>query len=439
MSLTRRFIAVFLGAVGMFVAVAYFCGFMRRAPHRTAESNVSISVVVPGKYLEMSFKTTNELGAVLHRDGVNSHDIAWLLLHGQAYLEFRSGNYESALANLNRALELNPRNPPALVMRAVIKGENNMEYDAAIADCNAAIKADADYGPAYSARGAWKLKKQDCDGAVVDLNRAIKLDPRDHIAFATRGRYKLGKGDYAGAMADLNRAIELNPEYAAAYESRGELKCKTGDYVGAMADLDHAIAIAPSSLSYALRGVVKEKRSDYDGAIRDYDEAVRLAPKYADAYSRRGLIRLEKKRDWGGAIADFDKAIDLGFSQQGIVLAGRAAAKYYTSDIEGAIDDATRATAVDPAEGLAYVVRSWARFKKADKQGALEDAQKGADIDQNRGGTIFGLIDNGFINFIRGDYEKAVSFWEQAIRQDEGWKPDLDPWIREANENRRSG
>ena len=117
----------------------------------------------------------------------------------------------------------------------------NGDLEGAIADYNRAIELDPKYAAAYSNRGNAKQAKGDLDGAIADCSRAIELDPKDAMAHKYRGVAKKAKGDLEGAIADYNRAIELDPKYSAAYFHRCIAKQAKGDLKGAIDDINGAI------------------------------------------------------------------------------------------------------------------------------------------------------------------------------------------------------
>src|SRR5436305_1509361 len=85
------------------------------------------------------------------------------------------------------------------------------DHDGAIADYNRAIADDPKQPSAYMNRGFAKEAKGDLDGAIADYNRAIELDPKLAAAdYNNHGITKEGKGDHDGAIADFNRAVELD-------------------------------------------------------------------------------------------------------------------------------------------------------------------------------------------------------------------------------------
>jgi len=83
------------------------------------------------------------------------------------------------------------------------------DYDGAIEEFNRAIQLKPAYADAYTGRGTAKLAKGDNDGAIEEFNRAIQLKPQFADAYTGRGNAKRAKGDIDGANLDLATAAAL--------------------------------------------------------------------------------------------------------------------------------------------------------------------------------------------------------------------------------------
>lgn len=85
------------------------------------------------------------------------------------------------------------------------------DWDGAIAEYSRAIDLNPNYAEAYCNRGNMKYANGDISGALADFNKAIKLTPDYAQAYFDRSQAKQAKGDLNGARADYYRAVNLNP------------------------------------------------------------------------------------------------------------------------------------------------------------------------------------------------------------------------------------
>ena len=90
------------------------------------------------------------------------------------------------------------------------------DYDGAIADFDRAVELDPDHAGAYYIRGMIKEEQRDYAEAIADFDRAIALEPDAADMYNHRGYSKFALADYEGAIADFDRVLELEPgnEYA---------------------------------------------------------------------------------------------------------------------------------------------------------------------------------------------------------------------------------
>jgi tetratricopeptide (TPR) repeat protein len=120
-----------------------------------------------------------------------------------------------------------------------------LDYNGALVDFDRAIQIDPNFSYAYNARGAIKSESKDFRGGLADFNRAIQLDPNLAGAYKNRAVLKTSKlNDIQGGLADFNRAIQIDPNYAVAYYRRAILKHdRLNDRAGGIADIQQAIKL----------------------------------------------------------------------------------------------------------------------------------------------------------------------------------------------------
>ena len=132
----------------------------------------------------------------------------------------RKGEYAAALAQFDRANELDPTSSQAYTGRGDVYRLRG-EYDRALAEFNEALRLDSKNANALSTRGGVYSIMHDHDKALADVTAAIKLSPNVSAYWNNRGFAYNNKNEYDLAIADLNEALRLDQKNAAAYKNRG--------------------------------------------------------------------------------------------------------------------------------------------------------------------------------------------------------------------------
>jgi tetratricopeptide (TPR) repeat protein len=128
-------------------------------------------------------------------------------------------------------------------------------FRAAIADLDRIIQIDPKNHLAYYNRGFVKVAARDPQlgnpqTSLSDYNLAIKIAPKTGVYYAARAALKANEfKDYGGAVSDYNLAIELNPNKSSAdvphyYGIRGYIKYQwLNDKTGGITDTKQAVKI----------------------------------------------------------------------------------------------------------------------------------------------------------------------------------------------------
>jgi len=236
----------------------------------------------------------------------------------RGYDKSNKGDYNGAISDYTKAIEINPNFADAYYNRGSSKNDLK-DYYGAVSDYTKAIEINPNYGEAYSNRGIGKNVLKDYYGAISDYTKAIEINPNFAKSYYNRGNTKYDLKDYNGAISDYTKAIEINPNFAICYVNRGKAKYGLKDYYGAISDYTKVIEINPNyAVAYSNRGDSKNDLKDYNGAIADYTKAIELNPNYAVAYSNRAIGKY-RLYDYNGACIDARKAQDLGLDATRII------------------------------------------------------------------------------------------------------------------------
>lgn len=133
------------------------------------------------------------------------------------------GNYEQAIADLNRVLELTPNDPAAYMDRGVAYFRSG-DFATAMNDFNKAILLNPSSAEAYYNRGAAYFEGHDLRSAIVDFDTAISLKPDYDQAYFSRGYAKEQSGDKQGAMADYQKVLQISKNPALKSQAQNQLK-----------------------------------------------------------------------------------------------------------------------------------------------------------------------------------------------------------------------
>ena len=166
---------------------------------------VGTTTVVVGAGLMISLRDKND-------QNMQARDYEYFF--NQAQDKFELANYEEAILDYNKALELSPTEI-CLVYSMRGNAKCNLgDFDAAISDQNKALDFDPLYADGYFYRSIAKYKMGDFSGAIDDYTQVIKIYPKDLDAFFNRANIKRERGDMKGACEDWRKAADLGDDEA---------------------------------------------------------------------------------------------------------------------------------------------------------------------------------------------------------------------------------
>ncbi|MEO8372916.1 MAG: tetratricopeptide repeat protein, partial [Candidatus Solibacter sp.] len=114
------------------------------------------------------------------------------------------------------------------------------EYDRAIAEYNRALELNPRYAEAFNDRGHSYYWKGDGTRAIADFTRAIALRPDYPNAYNNRGATHMAGGHAAMSLADFTRALELKPGFRNAYVNRANAHLRLGHLRQSLDDFHRA-------------------------------------------------------------------------------------------------------------------------------------------------------------------------------------------------------
>ncbi|MGR3311514.1 MAG: tetratricopeptide repeat protein [Candidatus Brocadiales bacterium] len=162
-------------------------------------------------------KARNDIISIAREGGFQVPEDVYSMI---AITYYKKGEYDRAIGDYNKAIEINPKYAEAFNNRGNVYHSKG-EYDRAILDYNEALKINSRYAKAFYNRGtAYGQGKGEYDRSILDFNEALEIIPRFAEAYNNRGIAYYDKGEYGRAIGDFNEALEINPRDADAYNNR---------------------------------------------------------------------------------------------------------------------------------------------------------------------------------------------------------------------------
>jgi tetratricopeptide (TPR) repeat protein len=215
-------------------------------------------------------------------------------------------NYEKAVDDYSRAVQMNPAFSSAYADRASVY---NMEhrYDLAVMDCNMAIMLSPDDAAAYRFKGNAYSGQQNYGRAIEAYSKAIELDTNSVWDHWTRAMAYAGKEDYAHAIADFDTFIQFQSTNADAFSSRGLCKSHIGDFGNGIADCQKAIQLDTNSV-FAYNNLAWLLATAPQPKLRDGQKAVEYAKRACELSLWKNAYCLGTLAAAYAEIGDFNEA-----------------------------------------------------------------------------------------------------------------------------------
>lgn len=226
----------------------------------------------------------------------------------RAEVLFSLGRTKEALADINKAVELAPKNVDYRLLQADLHfagGDVENSYKA----LSEAEKLDPESNEVQLKMGEVTFYSRDYDRALKCLSNVTAREPDNRTALFMKGFIYKEMGDTASAVTLLRKVCDLYPDYEPAFEELGILYSTRHDPM-AVEYLGTAQRLEPNNTNvlYAL-AMYSQEGGNMDQAESYYRQILSLNPASADAWHNLGYIELTYYRDYPRAAAYFDSAL----------------------------------------------------------------------------------------------------------------------------------
>ena len=185
------------------------------------------------------------------------------------------------------------------------------DYTNAMADYDRAIEIEPQMAQAYANRADIYINRGDYPRALIQCNQAIRFDPQLVSAHYQRGVINTEVGNLHAALADYHRLIQIDPQDINAYIQRSWIYFRHGEYPAAMNDCQQVRTLDRNSVpANYLLGIVQSLSGFKQEAIFSFTKVIELKPSFICALYHRGLLYHDLKNE-AKATDDFHLAQEI--------------------------------------------------------------------------------------------------------------------------------
>lgn len=275
-------------------------------------------------------------------------------------------------ATLAKILEQDPKNAAAWFLRSFARAR----LEDALADLDRAVELDPLRIRFLLERGRRRAEK-DPRLAIDDYATVLRIDPKNVEARAGRAEALILSNSLNAAAMFLEEALEIAPE-------RTDLRLRLAEVHLLRAEPKRALETAGkdgSCRACLLRARAHARLGDLEPALTEANEALRVDAKSLEAKLVRGdlLLALGRAED---AVAQFTKAIERHSDvPEAWIARGRARIAAGGDERVRAVADLTRALELRPGDVIALAVRGEAYFSIRNWDAAIADWQRAIELE----------------------------------------------------------
>jgi len=363
------------------------------------------SSLVIQRYIKAFFLALGSMGFLTSNQDNSSEQVFRIALIYELKLDF-----EDAIKEIDKAIELDPKNPVYHNNKGIALGELG-RHEEAIEEYNKAIELNPNDPMDHNNKGNALGELGRHEEAIDEFDKAIELDPSDPDYHNNKGNALLKLGRHEDAIEEYNKAIELNPNNPGYHNNKGNALGELGRHEEAIEEFDKAIELNPNNPDYHNnKGIALSKRGRHEEAIEEYNKAIELNPNDPFYHNKKG-IALSKQGRHEEALEKYNKAIELNpnnpdyHNNKGVAL-------YKLQRYQEAIKEDDKAIELDPNDPDYHYNKGIALVFLGRHEEALEEFDKAIELNPNNPDYHY---NKGIALVLLGRHEEAFEEYNKAI------------------------
>lgn len=384
--------------------------------NRCAELDPSYAVIAQNAAFALHFQGRHANAKLKISEAIelDSHSAECQML--KMMLEAESGDFESAMESINRAIELRPNHGEYRSARGTIYLSLN-DINRASVDADKAAELGAKSPSMPNLAAMVKFSRGDEEGAIKQLEDTVKQFPEDILAYRSLFNLRMMRDECKLVLEYLGAGVEHRAHDPELWFYRAIALSKTNQAKPALESANKAIELNPKYFeALTWRGDIKANLGDHDGAFADFARAIQLKPKYWNAYCSRADLKRDSGR-LSEALNDYNEVL-LYEPENWRALAGRGFTSHLIGDEVGADIDYQDALKVDSSDALTYTRRILllTTCKKPSKRNldvAEQLCERLIEVAPDEAETD---VAKACLLALQGDFEAAIDAQKEALK-----------------------
>jgi len=227
-------------------------------------------------------------------DNVHSEEIKLLIEQGNQLADLNK--YDDAFNFYEKALKINEMmESPDLKNKDLIKTSykrglinranleiENKNYEKAIEQCRRALELDDIFVEAYYHLGLTYYHMKNYNIAIENFQRAVGYDKNHFESWKLMGLIYEAKKDYDNALKNIKNSVEIEPNFGDGWYYLGNIYKLRKEFDKAIESYNRATEIEPEfAKAWFFKGIAYFDKKDYNNAIINIEKAIKIDPNLA--------------------------------------------------------------------------------------------------------------------------------------------------------------
>jgi tetratricopeptide (TPR) repeat protein len=226
------------------------------------------------------------------------------LLVDRAVALIEGKRFADAIASCEAALKLQPRFAPAFLVQGDCLRDMGKPEEA-LQSYGQALKAQREFEPALRNRADLNMQLGNLEAALEDFNRLARLLPEDPVIHNAKGQVLGALERFEDALRSLDKAASLNPRNPGIHHNRGVTLWNMERHADAIAAYDQALALAPNAVTLSNKANTLQELLRLDEAMAAHDRAVAMNANHPSSHWNRAQGKLLQGQ-WQDGLEEFE-------------------------------------------------------------------------------------------------------------------------------------